>query len=507
MAQQSNQGDVNGNPSHPAYDAYAASNTSMTSTPGPQQNQVNPYAQDGSAVGGASYYQNSANYTQPLQYHLYTSLGPHKENLLSYQRTSRDLFIPDSLREDLQRKSAATLQTLPNSTLPLQIDHFHSLVPLDTSNSKNAALFGYPSWIYKAVSSKDGHTYALRRLEGFRLTNEKAIRTVQNWKRVNNGNVVTIIDAFTNRSFGDSSLILVTDYHPLSKTLIEQHLTSSRFSSRPQASTITEQLLWSYTVQIANALKAIHSVGLAARVVDLSKVILTSKNRIRLNACAILDIVQFDSPRNVIDLQHEDLAQFGKLVLSLGTSNLSAVHNLPKAMEQFARSYSPQLKDQVFWLLKMATSNTNDSIDSFINAISSHLITAFDSTLHLDDELNSQLNRELENSRIVRLITKLNFINERPDYNHNRDWAETGERYPLKLFRDYVWHQVDSQGSPVLDLGHVLSCLNKLDAGSEEMVQLTSRDEQTCVLVSFKELKRNIEGAFQELLKASRRAV
>ena len=319
--------------------------------------------------------------------------------------------------------------------------------------------------------------------------------------------MVTIIDAFTNRSFGDSSLILVTDYHPLSKTLIEQHLTSSRFSSRPQASTITEQLLWSYTVQIANALKAIHSVGLAARVVDLSKVILTSKNRIRLNACAILDIVQFDSPRNVIDLQHEDLAQFGKLVLSLGTSNLSAVHNLPKAMEQFARSYSPQLKDQVFWLLKMATSNTNDSIDSFINAISSHLITAFDSTLHLDDELNSQLNRELENSRIVRLITKLNFINERPDYNHNRDWAETGERYPLKLFRDYVWHQVDSQGSPVLDLGHVLSCLNKLDAGSEEMVQLTSRDEQTCVLVSFKELKRNIEGAFQELLKASRRAV
>ena len=66
MAQQSNQGDVNGNPSHPAYDAYAASNTSMTSTPGPQQNQVNPYAQDGSAVGGASYYQNSANYTQPV---------------------------------------------------------------------------------------------------------------------------------------------------------------------------------------------------------------------------------------------------------------------------------------------------------------------------------------------------------------------------------------------------------------------------------------------------------
>lgn len=53
-----------------------------------------------------------------------------------------------------------------DSTLPPQIDHFHSLVPLDTISQKNAALFGYPSWIYKAVSSKDGNTYALRRLEG-----------------------------------------------------------------------------------------------------------------------------------------------------------------------------------------------------------------------------------------------------------------------------------------------------------------------------------------------------
>ena len=53
-----------------------------------------------------------------------------------------------------------------DSTLPPQIDYFHSLVPLDTSNQKSTALFGYPSWIYKAVSSKDGNTYALRRLEG-----------------------------------------------------------------------------------------------------------------------------------------------------------------------------------------------------------------------------------------------------------------------------------------------------------------------------------------------------
>ena len=57
----------------------------------------------------------------------------------------------------------------PDSSLPTHLDHFHSLVPLDLTHQKNAAVFGYPSWVYKAQSSKDGNFYALRRLEGENL--------------------------------------------------------------------------------------------------------------------------------------------------------------------------------------------------------------------------------------------------------------------------------------------------------------------------------------------------
>ena len=57
----------------------------------------------------------------------------------------------------------------------------------------------------------------------------------------------------------------------------------------------------------------------------------------------------------------------------------------------------------------------------------------------------------------------------------------------------------------MLDLAHVLSCLNKLDAGSEERIVLTTRDEQMCVVVSYKELKRAVDSAFQDLVKAGRR--
>ena len=302
--------------------------------------------------------------------------------------------------------------------------------------------------------------------------------------------------------------MFVTDYHPLSKTLAEQHFSSnSRFANRGQGTIVTEQTLWSYMVQIANALKAIHSTGLAARIIDPTKIIVTSKNRLRLNACAILDVVQHDSPRTLIDLQREDLLQFGRLLLAVGTNNPSVIHNVPKAMEQLARSYSPQLKDRVFWLLGMITPNKTESIDTFINGIAPYVMSSFDSTLHLNDQLNSELNRELENARIVRLLTKINFINERPDYNHDRQWSETGERFPIKLFRDYVFHQVGANGNPVLDLGHVIGCLNKLDVGSDEKMVLSDRAEQICIVVSFKEMKRAVEGAYQDLVKASRKAM
>lgn len=40
-------------------------------------------------------------------------------------------------------------------------------------------------------------------------------------------------------------------------------------------------------------------------------------------------------------------------------------------------------------------------------------------------------------------------------------WSETGDRYIIKLFRDYVFHQVDEHGNPLVNMSHVLTCLNK----------------------------------------------
>ncbi|KAE8342072.1 PAB-dependent poly(A)-specific ribonuclease subunit pan3 [Aspergillus arachidicola] len=503
------QGNSNGGvPSTSPFDPFVTASNPLSAASAVGPVQANPFAHDTAAAAaalGGAFFAGQSGFQQPVQYHLYAPIGPHSQNTLGYQRNVHDLFLPNDFREELQKKAAATLQTLPNTQLPAQVDYFHSLVPLDLNHQKNATIFGFPSWVYKAQSSKDGNFYALRRLEGFRLTNEKAIRSVQAWKRVCNGSVVTVHDAFTSRSFQDSSLIFVTDYHPLSKTLAEQHLgAGNRFQGRHNTH-IPEQVLWGYMTQIANGLKAIHSNGLAARILDPSKVLVTGKNRIRLNACAIMDVVQYDTQRSIAELQRQDLVNFGQIIVTLGANTPSVMHNPTKAMEHFTRAYSPQLKNSVFWLLNGLQKDQDRNIDIFITGISSQLMSTFDSALHLDDELTSDLSRELENGRLVRLVTKLNFVNERPEYEHDRQWSENGERYFLKMFRDYVFHQVDAQGDPVVDLGHVLSCLNKLDAGTDEKITLVSRDEQSCFVVSYKDIKKALESSFQALLKPTRR--
>ncbi|TKA23804.1 hypothetical protein B0A50_07086 [Salinomyces thailandicus] len=517
-------------PIHPYNDAFLSQQTLQQSISGLDgSQQLNPYAQSTPSVGAQGFFQDTTAFKHPLNYHLYASVGPRRENMLPYQRASADFFIPDDLREDLHKKSDAALQSFANSTLPQTVEHFHSLVALDTNHARSQTTFGYASWVYKAVSSKDGNTYALRRIEGFRLTSEAAIRSCHAWKRVRNASIVTVHDAFTGRWFGDSSLIVVTDYHPLSQTLSDKHLAPSRIGGRTGPQVVPENDLWGYLVQLASALKAVHEAGLAAQTLTASKVLVTSKNRLRLSGCGVLDIVQHEQRRPVSELQRTDLQSLGNLIISIALKTPTSNQTSEKALQMLGRTYSERFRLCLAWLVSPPTTTTSTTnpqngvpsptqqteqsqalsdhnINTFLNNIADKVIAAFDSLLHLEDDLSTNLMRELENGRLVRLLTKLNIILERPDphpttsNNNNSNptnnpnsnpsnnallnqpstaWSETGERYYLKLFRDYVFHQCDADGKPVLDLGHVVTCLNKLDAGVEERVQLVSRDEQS----------------------------
>ena len=66
-----------------------------------------------------------------------------------------------------------------------------------------------------------------------------------------------------------------------------------------------------------------------------------------------------------------------------------------------------------------------------------------------------------------------------------------------------VFHQADGSGRPVMDLGHVVSSLNKLDAADEEKFVLTSRDGKNLLVVSFADVAWCLEKSYQELCSNS----
>ena len=50
-----------------------------------------------------------------------------------------------------------------------------------------------------------------------------------------------------------------------------------------------------------------------------------------------------------------------------------------------------------------------------------------------------------------------------------------------------------------MDLGHVTSALNKLDAADEEKIVLASRDGKSLMVVSYGDIARCLDNAYNEL--------
>ncbi|SOV07975.1 related to Pab1 dependent poly(A)-specific ribonuclease PAN3 [Ustilago sp. UG-2017a] len=508
--------------------------------------------------GGMDYYSAAANgaakVRQPLHYHLYAPPLPHVSNLHPHHLTANAFFLNPNQREELQRKQEAMLASVPppelgGPNLPAELHVYHSLVPLEHpgpgapstmgmppglidprmgapgangatgASGDHSKVFGYRSHSYKATCTLDGKRYVLRRLEGFRLQHEAAIGLVERWRRIRHPSIVSVREAFTTRAFGDQSIVFVYDYHPLSTTLYAEHMTikaaqPDRRTGRlqPVSMQVPERTLWSYLCQLTSALRSIHSSNLAARCIEASKMLRTGKNRVRINCCSVFDVIAYNPDESGSEAlkaqQLEDLVNLGALIVGIGLNSISATNDIAASLAMFAGRYSAELKNVVAWLVGQSpaprdaneeTSEVPRTVNELVKTLGIHCSDEMDSALNYTDLMENSLMKELENARLVRLLCKFGFINERPEFDHDPRWAETGDRYVIKLFRDHVFHSVDEAGRPVVDLSHILTNLNKLDAGTDEKIMLTSRDEHSCLVVSYREIKNCIESAFQDL--------
>lgn len=59
---------------------------------------------------------------------------------------------------------------------------------------------------------------------------------------------------------------------------------------------------------------------------------------------------------------------------------------------------------------------------------------------------------------------------------------------------------MNENGSPWLDMSHIVHNLNKLDIGSCERFLLTSHDNENVLVVSYADIQNAVSKCFQELL-------
>ncbi|XP_041054751.1 PAN2-PAN3 deadenylation complex subunit PAN3 isoform X2 [Carcharodon carcharias] len=409
---------------------------------------------------------------------------------------------------------------------PTEVDNYHSLFPLEpppASRLQKTSNFGFITSCYKAINSKDDLPYCLRRIHGFRLVNTKCMVLVDMWKKIQHSNTVTLREVFTTKAFGEHSLVFAYDFHAGAETMMNRHFNDPSADAyftkrkwgqhdgplpRQHAGLLPESLIWAYIVQLSSALRTIHTAGLACRAMDPTKILITGKTRLRVNCVGIFDVLTFDSSQNnplgmMPQYQQADLISLGKVVLALACNSVAGIQreNLQKAMELVSLNYSSDLKNLILYLL--TDQNRLRSVNDIMPMIGARFYTQLDAAQMRNDVIEDDLMKEVQNGRLFRLLAKLGTINERPEFQKDPTWSETGDRYLLKLFRDHLFHQLTEAGTPWIDLSHIVSCLNKLDAGVPEKISLVSRDEKSVLVVTYADLKRCFESAFSELLAAS----
>lgn len=419
--------------------------------------------------------------------------------ITSPQRTLGSLFVDESLRAELIRRSVC-LHDIPRlddprvKVLPAKVHRYHSLMRLDslTARPRNPPTLGFQTFVYRCIGTLDGNVYALRQVENLKSVSDRGKMMAEMWQRIHHANIVRIRDVFISSEIGEvPSLFAAYDFCPGFDTL-ENYLQSEAAAG----AILNEQAIWSAIIQLLSAISAATSQSLSlTQTMVLSKVLISpSSMRIKVNCAGLFDIVNGTTAQ---PSPKEELCAMGRIAMAIALQNpAAAVGEAGPFLAQIGQRFSTELHGFISLLLSGGPVHPNP-IKEMASLISQRLLDEAASTRQYSDSLEDELRKEIQNGRVARLLTKISLLGARLDASADAEWAESGERYVLALFRDHLFRLDDPQENPSnADMGRIIDCLNKLDVGSSERLVLVSRDEQTALVVSYAEVKRALEICF-----------
>jgi len=408
-------------------------------------------------------------------------------------------FLSLGMSDDLWRHHRELARELARQMDPL--DPRHKAVPapychaycLDDTRSS----YGYPSHTFQVISREDGNMYCLRRYDGVKgaaASPKVAASVYEQWAGIMNSEHSGLVQLH-NLFVAQRALFFVYQLIPGAVRL------------RDRLGGFSEQMLWSAICQLCSVVRRVHQAGLAVRTLDLKHVLVKSDSmqlQLTVNCVGVPDCLEFEARKPLEALQMEDIRMLGRLILSMATGTEitpSVDANTIANCERYClQTYSRELHNLAMTLIR---SPTPPNILDVSRALAGRVWDEFDNSQLILQHSQRALGAEYESGRALRLLLKLGFVNERPEFGPNRRWAQSGDCYVLTLFRDYVFHQADGAGNPVMDLGHVVTSLNKLDAADEEKIVLSSRDGKSLMVVSYADVARCLDSAYHELCAGS----
>ncbi|TPP62011.1 PAB-dependent poly(A)-specific ribonuclease subunit 3 [Fasciola gigantica] len=450
------------------------------------------------------------------------------------ERVFNPSYMDHELKQVLHNKIQACLFTADETVtekLPRNLGAYTDLVPLELLQQPNVSVtFGLPCVCFKAWSPRFNRPMLLRRVV-LPTTQEAALSPdayylAKQLADLDHPTIVGFRDIFFTNAFDDNSAVVVYEYIPCSSTVQQIHMSDpmklTSFSSpfnvsrtvRPHSALksvssdlgmLPETTLWSYLVQLTHALRFIHQqVHRACGILDPTKVLIQDGTRLRVSCFGLKDVLFHGAQDpNVPEDQATDFVQLGKLILGVACGTAEAIQTSQRAtsFNLLQRTYRPELVT----LIRSLISGQITGVDQLTRATAPFAYDQLTRVLDHSDFLERQLFLAMECDRLFRLVVKLQSIVERTDRNPTSpDWSETGDRYMLKLFRDFLFHQTDQLGAPYLDLSHVISALNKVEAGSSERLCLVSRDSQNVIIVTYADVKHWLDTSFNHLVERHR---
>ena len=331
----------------------------------------------------------------------------------------------------------------------------------NSNNTATRSSFGYPTRLFRVTSTSDGNLYCLRRMDSIRCVSHKIVQTVMHqWLSNPSGRDKTTssggfdhpgIVRWYKCFISQRAVFFVHNYHAGAVTFKE------RFFNTPRGENgvpLPESFIWSCFTQLVSAIAAVHGSNLAVRTLQLNHILCTQEGssgviksnsgpfglpriRLRINCVGIADIVEFEARKTLEELQRDDMRSLGCILLSMTTGSeitMTDIYRGNNAQQQgqilipyfdFVRqNYSRELFVLIDSLLNPAV--PPQTIRGVASSMAMRAFEELDEAHTCIDKMDGSLMGIYESGRALRLLLKLAFVNERPEFGIDKNWSESG---------------------------------------------------------------------------------